>query len=177
VVINLAWLGGKIREALGDGSAQGVRIQYSDEGAQALETGGGIFKALPLLGNEPFLVINGDTWTDLPFGQLRLEPDADGHLVLVPSPPHLWRGDFGLEGTHVVERDTERFTYSGYGVYRPELFAGCAPGKFSLVPLLRRAIAAGRLRGQVYRGEWYEIGTMPLLAEMDARLRARGAQA
>lgn len=173
VVINLAWLGGQIREALGEGERYGVRIRYSDEGAHALESGGGIFNALHLLGNEPFLVVNADTWTDLPFGELAIEPDADAHLVLVKSPPHLPKGDFGLDGDRVVLRDTGRFTYTGYGVYRPELFAGCEPGKFPLYPLLTRAIAAGRLRGHVYGGEWYEIGTVQLLAEMDARLRTR----
>jgi len=175
VIINLAWLGGQIREALGGGERYGVRIRYSDEGDHALESGGGIFNALPLLGNEPFLVVNADTWTDLPFGELSIEPDADAHLVLVKSPAHLPKGDFGLDGARVVVRDSERFTYTGYGVYRPELFAGCAPGKFPLYPLLTRAIAAGRLRGHVYGGEWYEIGTVQLLAEMDARLRARGS--
>lgn len=173
VVINLAWLGGQIRAALGTGEAHGVRITYSDEGAHALESGGGIFHALPLLGPEPFLVINADTWTDVPFGELALEPDADAHIVLVKSPPHLARGDFGLDGDRVVERDQDRFTYAGYGVYRPEIFAGCTPGKFPLLPLMRRAIAAGRMRGHVHPGEWYEIGTVQLLAEMDARLRAR----
>lgn len=175
-VINLAWLGGQIRAALGDGERYGVRIHYSDEGDQALESGGGIFNALPLLGNAPFLVINADTWTDLPFGELGVEADADAHIVLVKSPPHLPKGDFGLDGSQVVMRDTGRFTYTGYGVYRPEFFAGCAPGKFPLYPLLARAIAAGRLRGHVYGGEWYEIGTVQLLAQMDARLRARSEQ-
>jgi MurNAc alpha-1-phosphate uridylyltransferase len=177
VVINLSWLGGQIRAALGDGSAYGLRIHYSDEGPTALETGGGIFNALPQLGPDPFLAVNGDTWTDLDFGELALAPDADAHLILVNNPPHLPKGDFGLEGDRIVERQTERFTYSGFGVYRPEFFAGCSPGKFPMMPLFKRAIAAGRLSGELYRGEWFEIGTMPLLAEMDARMRARIAAA
>lgn len=177
VVINLSWLAGHIRAALGDGSAYGVSIQYSDEGPQALETGGGIFNALPLLGPGPFLVVNGDTWTDMDFGRLALEPDADACLVLVNNPPHIPRGDFGLEGGWVVERETERFTYSGVGLYRPEFFSGCTPGKFPMFPLMRRAIAARRLRGQLYRGEWFEVGTMKLLAELDERIRGRTAGA
>lgn len=176
IVVNLSWLGSQIRQALGDGSAHGVHIQYSDEGPQPLETGGGIFNALPLLGPGPFLVVNADTWTDVDFGQLALEPDADGHLVLVKKPPHLPRGDFGLQGDRVIEGQGELFTYAGYGVYRPEFFSGCLSGKFPLLPLMRRAIAAGRLRGHVHRGEWFEVGTMQLLAELDARVRARLAR-
>ncbi len=172
VVINLSWLGNRIREAIGDGRAYGVRVQYSEEGPVPYETGGGIFHALPLLGPEPFLVVNGDTWTDIDFGRLTLEPDADARLVLVPNPPHHPRGDFGLEGDLVVERETDRFTYSGVGVYRPEFFAGCEPGRFPLLPLLRRAIAAGRLRGQLHRGEWFDIGTPERLAALEERLRA-----
>jgi MurNAc alpha-1-phosphate uridylyltransferase len=175
VVINLAWLGSQIRAALGDGAAYGVRITYSDEGSTALETGGGIFNALPHLSPGPFLVINGDTWSDIDYGQLTLAPEADAHLVLASNPPHIPRGDFGLEGEHILERETDRFTYTGVGVYRPELFAGCSPGKFPLLPLLRRAIAARRLHGHVHRGEWFEIGTMKLLAELDSLVRARQA--
>jgi N-acetyl-alpha-D-muramate 1-phosphate uridylyltransferase len=173
VVINLSWLADRVRTALGDGSAYGVRIHYSDEGPHALEVGGGIFNALPLLGPDPFLVVNGDTWTDMDFGRLALPADADALLVLVNSPPHLALGDFGLAREWIVERDTERFTYSGVGVYRPEFFAGCSPGKFPMLPLMKRAIAARRLRGELYRGEWYEIGTMKLLEELDVRLRER----
>jgi MurNAc alpha-1-phosphate uridylyltransferase len=175
IVINLAWLGGQIREVLGEGEDYGVRIRYSDEGPEALETGGGIFNALPLLGTEPFLVVNGDTWTDMDFGSLTLEPGADARLVLVPNPPHHPRGDFGLDCERVVERDSDRLTYSGVGVYRPEFFAGCSPGKFPLYPLLKRAIAAGRLSGQMHHGQWLDIGTLQRLAELDARLQAQCA--
>jgi N-acetyl-alpha-D-muramate 1-phosphate uridylyltransferase len=172
IVINLAWLGGQIREVLGEGEDYGVRIRYSDEG-EALETGGGIFNALPLLGTEPFLVVNGDTWTDLDFASLSLPPDADALIVLVPNPPHHPRGDFGLAGEQVVERDSGRFTYSGFGVYSPAFFAGCSPGKFPLLPLLKRAIAQGRLRGRLHLGEWLDIGTLERLAELDARVRSQ----
>lgn len=171
VVINLSWLGSMIREALGDGSRYGVHITYSDEGPVPLETGGGIFEAVPLLGPGPFLVVNGDVWTDIDFSRLKLEDDAHARLVLVPNPPHHPRGDFGLEGDKVVDRDTDRFTYSGVGVYRPEFFEGCTRGRFALLPLLRRAIAAGRLRGEVHRGEWCDVGTPERLAALDSRVR------
>lgn len=178
VVVNLSWLGEKIRAALGDGSRFGVRIAYSEEGPVPLETGGGIHRALPLLGPGPFLVVNSDIWTDLDFGGApALEDGADAHLVLAPNPAHHTRGDFGLEGDLVVERDSGRvaYTYTGIGVYRPELFEGCAPGKFPLLPLLRRAIAARRLRGTVHRGEWLDIGSPDRLAWLDARERAARA--
>ena len=173
VVINLSWLGEKIRATLGDGSRYGVRIAYSEEGPVPLETGGGIHRALALLGPDPFLVVNSDVWTDMDFSRiLTLEEGADARLLLAPNPPHHPRGDFGLEGDFVVEREADRFTYTGIGLYRPELFAGCAPGKFPLRPLLERAIAARRLRGQVYRGEWLDIGSPERLAWLDARERA-----
>src|ERR1700754_3596462 len=113
VVINLSWLGEQIRAALGDGRSFGLSIAYSEEGPEPLETGGGIFKALPLLGPEPFLVVNGDTWSDIEYGHLALEDGAHGRIVLVPNPTHNSRGDFGIESDVVVDRDTDRFTYSG----------------------------------------------------------------
>ncbi|MGB6485593.1 MAG: nucleotidyltransferase family protein [Steroidobacteraceae bacterium] len=173
VVINLSWLGEKIRATLGDGSRYGVRIAYSEEGPVPLETGGGIHRALPLLGPNPFLVINSDVWTDMDFSRVpTLEEGAEARLLLAPNPPHHPRGDFGLEGDFVVAGEADRFTYTGIGVYRSELFAGCAPGKFPLLPLLKRAIAARRLRGKVYRGEWLDIGSPERLAWLDARERA-----
>ncbi len=173
VVINLSWLGEKIRAALGDGAGYGVRISYSEEGPVPLETGGGIYRALPLLGPDPFLVVNADIWTDMDLSRVpTLDDSADARLVLAPNPPHHPRGDFGLEGDSVVEREADRFTYTGIGVYRPRLFAGCEPGRFPLLPLLKRAIAARRLRGEVYRGEWLDIGSPDRLAWLDARERA-----
>ncbi len=173
VVINLSWLGDRIKSALGDGGEHGVRIRYSEEGPVPLETGGGIFHALPLLGPEPFLVVNGDVWTDIDFGRLSLDGSvADACIVLVQNPAHVPRGDFGLDGDFVVERETQRFTYTGVGVFHPEFFHGCQPGKFPLRPLLARAIAARRLRGSLYRGDWFDIGTLERLNELDARLRA-----
>jgi len=171
VVINLAWLGAKIRDALGEGGRWGLRIAYSDEGEVAFETGGGIFRALPLLGDAPFLVVNGDVWTDFDFTQVRIEADADAHLVLVPNPPQHARGDFTLADGRVGEDSSPgamRYTYSGLGMYRPGFFAGCAPGRFPLLPLLQRAIAARRLTGQLYGGLWQDIGTPERLAAINA---------
>lgn len=175
VVINLSWLGERIKAALGDGREHGVRIHYSEEGPVPLETAGGIFNALPLLGPEPFLVVNGDVWTDIDFGHLVLDDAADASLVLVPNPAHNPRGDFALDGDAVIERDSARqsYTYSGVGRYRPEFFSGCSPGKFPLLPLLKRAIAARRLRGQLHQGEWCDVGSIERLRELDSRVRSR----
>jgi MurNAc alpha-1-phosphate uridylyltransferase len=191
VVINVSWLGEQIRAALGDGSRYNVRIEYSDEGPEPLETGGGIFRALPLLGPVPFLVLNGDVWTDYPYAKLResLRPDDLAQLVLVPNPAHNARGDFVLSAGRIVEparepgntvgrRDRgesgtegERLTFSGVGVYRPELFAGCEDGIFKLAPLIRSAAREGRVGGELHDGEWMDIGTPARLAELDRRLR------
>jgi MurNAc alpha-1-phosphate uridylyltransferase len=172
VVINLSWLGGQLRAALGDGSAFGVRIAYSEEGPVALETGGGIFRALPLLGPEPFLVVSGDVFTDIDLARVQLEPDAEAHLVLVPNPAHHPNGDFGLQGDRVVSGEQARLTYGNVGIYRPAFFAGCVDGRFPLIEPLRRAIARGVVRGEVHRGEWSDVGTPARLAELEARLAA-----
>jgi len=152
--------------------AAGRGISWSDEGPVPLETGGGIFRALPLLGPEPFLVVNADIWTDIDFGRLQLRLPAHAHLVLIPNPPHHPRGDFGLEGDRVVHRESERLTYSGVGVYSPKFFAGCSAERFPLLPLLNRAIAAGRLSGEVHCGQWCDVGTAERLASLSARLGA-----
>jgi len=178
VVVNLSWLPDRIRNELGDGSRFGVRITYTDEGPVPLETGGGIFNAIQHLGPGPFMVVNGDTFTDIDLGRLKAGAAADvsagasGRIVLVPNPIQHPRGDFGLEGDRVVDRETDRFTYSGIGLFTPEFFAGCQPGRFPMLPLLKRAIAAGRLRGELFRGEWNDVGTPRRLAELDERVAA-----
>jgi MurNAc alpha-1-phosphate uridylyltransferase len=176
VVVNVSWLGTQVVSALGDGSRHDVRIAYSDEGPEPLETGGGIFRALPLLGPAPFIVLNGDVWTDYPYEQLRdaLQPSDLAHLVLVPNPAHNPNGDFVLRNGRIVEEPGERLTFSGLGLYRPELFAGCRDGIFKLAPLLREAARAGRVGGEVYPGDWLDIGTPERLVELDTRLRRHG---
>jgi MurNAc alpha-1-phosphate uridylyltransferase len=175
VVINTAWLGDRIEAALGDGAQFGLAITYSHERPEALETGGGIFNALPLLGSAPFLLVNGDVWTDIDFGLLRRDPARESlaHLVLVRNPPQHARGDFRLENGWVAEGEGLRHTYSGIGIYRPEFFAGCAPGKFPLLPLLRRAIAARALSGELHSGRWFDVGTIERLRVLDDELSAR----
>jgi N-acetyl-alpha-D-muramate 1-phosphate uridylyltransferase len=177
VVINLSWLGALIRETLGDGNRYGVRISYSDEGPVPLEAAGGIFHALPMLGSEPFLVVNGDVWLELELASLWAAGDpvaqALAHLVLVPNPPQHPKGDFALQGARIVDGDENRLTYAGVGVYRPEFFEGCQPGAFPLLPLLRRALKAGRLGGERFDGLWFDVGTPERLAALDEMLRRR----
>lgn len=171
LVINHAHLGGQIEAALEDGRALGVRIDYSPEGeGRALETGGGIHRALPLLGAAPFLVVNGDIWCDFDYRALvagDLPPDDLAHLVLVDNPPQHPHGDFVLAGDRVRADGAPRLTFSGIGVYRPELFAGCTPGAFALAPLLRQAMADGRCGGRHHRGRWFDIGTPERLQALD----------
>jgi MurNAc alpha-1-phosphate uridylyltransferase len=172
VVINTAWLGDMIESAVGSGRQFGLAITYSHERPDALETGGGIFNALPLLGSAPFLIVNGDVWSDVDFGRLRhAPPDSSlAHLVLVPNPPQHPRGDFRLEHGQVSEGEGLRHTYSGVGIYRPELFAGCTPGKFPLLPLLKKAIAQRALTGELHAGLWNDIGTVERLHALDLQL-------
>ncbi|MGQ7960770.1 N-acetylmuramate alpha-1-phosphate uridylyltransferase MurU [Pseudomonas sp. SP16.1] len=173
LVINHAWLGQQIEDHLGDGARFGLRIAYSAEG-EPLETGGGIFKALPLLGDEPFLVVNGDIFTDYPFAELRRPLVGLAHLVLVDNPPHHAAGDFRLADGRVSDLDgvAPSLTYSGLAVLSPALFAGCQPGAFKLAPLLRRAMGQGRVSGERYAGRWVDVGTHERLAEVE-RLLAR----
>lgn len=172
LVINHAWLGKQIEDYLGDGWRFGVRIVYSPEG-EPLETGGGIFKALPLLGAEPFLVVNGDVFTDYAFAALRQPLVGLAHLVLVDNPAHHPQGDFILAAgqVHDGEATGERLTYSGLAVLHPRLFAGSAPGAFKLAPLLREAMAAGQVSGEHYGGCWVDVGTHERLAEVERLLQ------
>lgn len=179
LVINHAHLGAQIERALGDGARYRVRIRYSPEGQdRALETGGGIFNALPLLGPGPFLVTNGDVWCDFDYAETALADSDLATLVLVDNPPHNPGGDFALRVGRVAARAGpdahagNALTFSGIGIYHPDLFAGCKPGAFPLAPLLQAAIAAGRVGGLHHRGRWLDVGTPERLQSLDRMLIA-----
>ncbi|MBL3526697.1 MAG: nucleotidyltransferase family protein [gamma proteobacterium endosymbiont of Lamellibrachia anaximandri] len=169
LVINHAHLGNQIETALGDGSRWGVTIRYSAE-SPALETGGGIFRALPLLGEAPFLVVNGDVWCEIDYGGLVLPPGRLAHLVMVPNPSHHPAGDFSLQGDTLVDAGSGRLTFSGIGLYAPVLFAGCDTGAFPLGSLLRTAMAAGKVSGEAFLGRWSDVGTPQRLAALEQSL-------
>lgn len=160
IVINQGHLGHLLPPKLGDGRRWNINIHWSDEQPEALETGGGIFKALPQLGHAPFLVINGDVWTDYPFARLRAVKCDWAHLVMVPNPEHNPKGDFALEGARVRIGGDRPLTFSGIGVYHPRLFNNCQPGKFSVVPLLRSAMEDHVVTGEEFHGDWDDIGTL-----------------
>lgn len=164
VVINLGWLGEQIVERVGTGSSYGLNIVYSPEEGDALETGGGIHNALPLLGEDPFLVVNVDIYTDMPIPNVVLQNGAMGHLVLVPKPDWRAHGDFDLDQGYICNSDQPALTYGCFAVYRPEFFAGCEPGRFSIVPMMRRAADERLLQGSLYEGLWTDIGTVERLA-------------
>ena len=173
VVINHAWLGQQIEDFLGDGRRFGLSIRFSPEG-EPLETGGGIRRALPLLGDEPFLVVNGDIWPDYPFARLPRSLVGLGHLVLVANPPHNPDGDFVLNDGQIEEglASQPRLTYSGIAVLHPQLFTGCPEGAFKLAPLLRTAMQEGLISGEHYTGQWIDVGTRERLAEVERLLAA-----
>ncbi len=158
LVINHAHLGGQIEAVLGDGSQWDVAISYSPE-EEALETGGGIFNALHLLGNEVFLAVNGDIWTDYDFRPQVPGPGCLAHLVLVDNPDHNSTGDFVLERGLIRNQGRMRYTFSGIGLYHPRLFADCCSGAFPLGPLLRQACNRGQVSGEHYPGRWTDVGT------------------
>ena len=191
IVVNTSWLADRFPEVLGDGTQWGVRLHYSYEGPTPLETGGGMWHARTLLGDAPFLAVNGDIWTDVDFAALPHEPAGDAHLILVDNPAHHPTGDFILRDDGRVDSDAEagshaatRLTFSGVGVYRATLFddwrstIGAAPGadedppRFKLAPLLRTAMQVGRVSGSHHRGQWTDVGTPERLAQLDATLRA-----
>lgn len=170
LVINHAYRGEQIEHYLGNGEKYDVEIRYSAEGhGKALETGGGIFNALPLLGNSPFLVVNADIWTDYDFSRLQFN-EAAAHLVLVKNPGHNPQGDFVLQDGRVLPEGSTRLTYSGIGVYQAELFTGCRPGAFPLAPILREAIRRGRVSGEYFQGRWVDIGTPQRLRQVEQML-------
>jgi len=168
VVINLGWFGSKIIEKVGSGAEYGLNVIFSPEGDNPLETGGGIHRALPMLGPDPFLVVNADILSDMPLPLEELRTGCAGHLVLVPRPGHRADGDFDLVDGHVRNGSDPEFTFGGVAVYRPEFFVDCTPGRFSLVPMMRAAADAGTLSGSVYRGLWQDVGTPDRLAELNA---------
>lgn len=180
VVLNTSWLAAAFEPALGDGRRWGLRLHYSHEGPEPLETGGGMLHALPLLGDEAFIAVNGDIWCDHDFSRLPRQPDGLAHLVLVDNPTHHPDGDFALDGSGRVHAAGEtRLTFSGIGVYRPALLhnwrtsIGAAPGselqppRFKLAPLLRAAMRAEAVTGEHHRGAWTDVGTPERLAELD----------
>lgn len=171
LVINHAWLGEQIEDYLADGSRFGVRIAWSPE-SEPLETGGGIQRALPLLGDEPFLVVNADIWTDYDFGLQRAPLKGLARLVLVDNPEHNPQGDFNLCGARIEDRMTgcPRLTYSGIATLSPALFDGCQAGSFKLAPLLRQAMAGAALFGEHHAGRWIDVGTHERLAQLEAVL-------
>jgi MurNAc alpha-1-phosphate uridylyltransferase len=167
IVINIAYLREQIKSALGDGSAYGVRLHYSEE-QEALETGGGIFQALPLLGNEPFIVLSCDIISDYPLKNLSLPSKKLAHLVLVDNPDFHQSGDFSLRGNQVFSEGENKLTFGNIGIYSPELFANCNPGKFRLGDVLKEAASRHQVTGEYYQGFWHNLGTPQQLAEVNA---------
>ena len=172
-VINCGWLGEQIPPALGNGSRfSGSRIHYSMEGWPALETGGGIHNVLSHLGDDPFLVVNGDVYAECDWRSLSrrgLQRGDLAHLLLVPNPPHHPKGDFGLVASRIGE-DGMQYTFSGISILHPDLFADCQPGRFQLAPLLRKAADHGRVTGELFQGRWVDIGTPERLARLEKEL-------
>ncbi|PZO08630.1 MAG: mannose-1-phosphate guanylyltransferase [Lysobacteraceae bacterium] len=180
VVVNTSWLADRFAPALGDGAQWGLRLHYSHEGNQPLETGGGMLHALPLLGDAAFIAVNGDIWCDHDFTSLPDQPAGLAHLVLVDNPGHNAAGDFALSGTQVQSDGETRLTFAGIGVYRPAILArwrdvvgetvgaGQVPPRFKLAPLLRAAMRADAVSGEHYRGAWTDVGTPERLAALDA---------
>lgn len=169
VVINLGWLGAEIVSRVGSGARYGLQVIYSQEGDNILETGGGIYKALPLLGSKPFLVVNADVYTDMPVPRIELADEVLAHLVMVPTPDYRAHGDFDLREGLIRNSDAAKLTFSGVAIYRPEFFNGCEAGRFPLAPMLREAADAGQVSGELYEGLWADVGTQ---ARLDALNRS-----
>lgn len=173
IVINLAHLGDQLEQAIGDGGRWGVRVHYSREPEGALETGGGIAQALPLLGNAPFLVVNGDIYTDYPYARLRSVKCSHAHLVLVPVPKEKDGGDFALSGGRVHNTGQPMYTFSGICVYHPQVFEGAPTGRWSVVPLLRKTISEQVVTGEFYPGAWDDVGTPQKLLQLQSVKRGQ----
>lgn len=178
VVVNTSWLARQFPATLGDGSRWGLRLHFLYEGEHALETGGGMLNALRLLGNEPFLLANGDVFCDVDFATLPRRPAALAHLLLVDRPAYAAHGDFSLTADGRVHAEgTPLLTYAGIGVFNPALFndwqrhvpnASGTPPRFPLAPLLRAAMAHGAISGTHHRGLWTDVGTPERLAALNA---------
>lgn len=166
VVINLGWLGEQIVDRIGSGSRYGLKVVYSPEGDNVLETGGGIQRALPMLGRQPFLVVNADIYTDMPMPAADLDARSLAKLMLVATPVYKRSGDFDLVADRVRNSPQPQLTFSGIAIYRPEFFADCSAGRFSVAPLLRAAADADQLAGELYAGKWADAGTLERLAEI-----------
>lgn len=184
VVINTSWLASQFPQALGDGTQWGLRLQYSHEGDVPLETGGGMLHALPLLGSDPFVLVNGDIWTDYDFARLPREPAGLAYLVMVDRPGHATHGDFALDDNgHVRAEGANLLTYAGLGVYRPQLLADWhdivdeppganeQPPRFRLAPILKARMPEGSITGEHHRGRWTDVGTPERLAVLNRKLR------
>jgi MurNAc alpha-1-phosphate uridylyltransferase len=167
IVINQGHLGNLLAATIGDGSRWGITIHWSDEQTGALETGGGIHQALPLLGPSPFLVVNADIWTDYPFVRLRAVKCDWAHLVMIPNPAYKPAGDFALWQARIRQEGAQKLTFSGIAVYHPRLFEACTAGKFSVVPLLRSAMEQHLVTGEKYTGRWEDIGTLERLESIE----------
>jgi len=170
IVINTGHLGEQIQSELGTGSSFGVDILYSDEGEDILETAGGIVKALPLLGQDPFIVTNADIFTDFDYRSLPESLDSDAHIVLVNNPPHNPQGDFAIENGIIFKEGAKKLTYSGIGLYHPHFFRSLNPGRYPLAPMLYESAQAKRLSGQHFTGAWNDIGTPERLLEINSSL-------
>lgn len=183
VIINTSWLAAQFPQVLGDGAQWGLRLQYSHEGDVPLETGGGMLHALPLLGSDPFVLVNGDIWTDYDFARLPREPAGLAHLVMIDRPGHATHGDFALDDTgHVRVEGANLLTYAGLGVYRPQLLvdwrdsvgeslgADQQPPRFRLAPILKARMPDGSITGEHHRGRWTDVGTPERLAVLDRQL-------
>lgn len=173
IIINVSYGGEQIKTALGNGSHWGINISYSEE-PNALETGGGIFKALPLLGKEPFIATSCDIISDYVFEHLSIDPQKLAHLVLVKNPDFHPAGDFCLDNCKIYLGNKQTYTYANISILHPDLFKNCRPGKFLLGPLLKEAIRENKVSGELFLGRWYNVGTPKDLAEMNAS-RSAGA--
>lgn len=168
VVINLGWLGEQIAERVGSGADYGLNVIYSPEDNGILETGGGIHRALPMLGSEPFLVVNADIFTDMPMPAADLDAQTLGKLILVPTPAHKSHGDFDIVDGRLRNSEQPQLTFSGVAIYRPEFFASCEAGRFSVVPMLRAAADANQLAADAYSGTWIDVGTIERLEALNS---------